>query len=97
MEKPGNRWSTYHERTQNRPPRESLIKAVSLAREKEIALDLGAGALNDSKYLLEAGFGKVIAVDIEPTVQDAGLKIHNDNLEIVISLPGPLLIQTLLA
>ena len=42
-----------------------LKKAVNLVQEKDKALDLGAGALADSKYLLKEGFKKVEAVDME--------------------------------
>lgn len=58
-------WSQYINITKNKAPRRLLVRAVQYVKDKKAALDLGAGAFNDSKYLLELGFEKVIAVDIE--------------------------------
>ena len=41
------------------------MQSLEYVKNKQTALDLGAGALNDSKYLLGFGFEKVIAVDSE--------------------------------
>jgi SAM-dependent methyltransferase len=58
-------WKGYINTTKNKPPRELLVRALGYLKDKEAALDLGAGALNESKYLLNNGFKKVIAVDKE--------------------------------
>lgn len=58
-------WSEYINITKNKAPRDLLVRALGYVKNKEAALDLGAGALNDSKYLLNSGFKKVIAVDGE--------------------------------
>ncbi|MFZ2154397.1 MAG: class I SAM-dependent methyltransferase [Candidatus Moraniibacteriota bacterium] len=52
----------YYER-KDRPARELLVQAVSFCQGKEYALDLGAGDLAESKFLLENGFIHVTAVD----------------------------------
>jgi len=57
-------WQTYIKSTSNRAPRTLLVKALEYITEKKAALDLGAGALNESKLLIENGFKKVIALDI---------------------------------
>lgn len=61
-------WGGYFEKTQSREPSSLLKKALSLAVVGH-ALDLGAGALVDSKYLLEQGFD-VTAVDSSPQVAE---------------------------
>jgi len=58
-------WQQYIEKTKNNSPRRLLVRAIELVKNKGCALDIGAGALNDSRYLIEMGFGKVIALDIE--------------------------------
>lgn len=58
-------WQEYINKTKNQAPRTLLVKALDYIKIKEAALDLGAGALNDSKCLQLAGFKKVYAVDTE--------------------------------
>lgn len=62
-------WQQYIEKTKNNSPRRLLVRAMELVENKGCALDIGAGALNDSRYLLEKGFGKVIALDIEEVLE----------------------------
>lgn len=59
-----NKWEIYYKNTKNNPPSHLLTEAVPFVVNKNQALDLGAGALNDSKYLLTSGFS-VVAVDKE--------------------------------
>lgn len=56
-------WNQYIKQTKDRKPRQLLCESMSFVKNRDVALDLGAGALNDSKYLLEQGFSKVIAID----------------------------------
>ena len=65
-----NPWKAYSERTKDQPPRSLLVEAMPLVTSKDAALDLGPGALNDSKYLLDQGFAKVIAVNKDPLNTD---------------------------
>jgi len=58
-----NTWKSYIEKTKNNPPRPLLLKALEKIELKESALDLGAGSLNDSKYLIHFGFKNVTAID----------------------------------
>lgn len=58
-------WASYIKSTKNGPPNELLIKAVPYVTTGKLALDLGAGALCDSKYLAKQGF-MVMAVDSAP-------------------------------
>jgi len=69
MEKQPSRWSGFYESTKELPPHESLVQAIELVSEREAALDLGAGAMRDTKFLLKTGFEKVVALDAEPINQ----------------------------
>lgn len=56
-------WCTYYKTHAVRAPREQTKRAAALCVDKEHALDLGAGTLIESVFLLENGFKKVTAVD----------------------------------
>jgi tellurite methyltransferase len=58
-------WGSFYTFTQNSPPWPLLIRASALAPRNGQALDLGAGAGRDTRYLLEQGF-EVTAVDADP-------------------------------
>lgn len=58
-------WADYYVATEGRPPREPLVRAVETLGRPGDALDLGSGAGNDTRYLLERGF-RVTAVDADP-------------------------------
>jgi hypothetical protein len=58
-------WQEHYLQTKNRPPGAFLIKAVPFVQNKGTAVDLGSGALQDSKFLISQGFNKVIAIDKE--------------------------------
>lgn len=58
-------WTQHYQNTKNYPPPPLLVEALSFVAHKSKALDLGAGALTASKYLLSIGFD-VTAVDKEP-------------------------------
>lgn len=62
-------WQSYFERTKDNPPRALLVAALPFVTRRDAALDLGAGALNDSRYLLEQGFRHVTAIDNDPVAQ----------------------------
>ena len=70
-------WKNYYEQTKNRPPSKLLIKALPFVKDKDCALDLGSGALKDSKYLLSEGFKEVRAVDKEPLPEDTASNISD--------------------
>lgn len=78
-------WTDYFERTKNHPPRELLIKAVFYVTEKNDALDLGAGALNESRYLLASGFKHVTAIDKEPVASEIAKTFPADFFSYVIA------------
>lgn len=57
-------WQGYYQNTKDKPPSKWLLEALPFVKNKVKALDLGAGALVESKYLLSLGF-EVVAVDKE--------------------------------
>ncbi len=59
-------WETYFKKHAKREPREQLVRAASFCLTKDQALDLGAGTLIESAFLLENGFNHVTAVDSSP-------------------------------
>ncbi len=58
-------WGSFYRFTRDSPPWPLLVRAATLAPRKGRALDLGAGAGRDTRYLLEQGF-EVTAVDADP-------------------------------
>ena len=78
-------WQTYYNQHLSRPPRPILAKAVSFCKSKDTALDLGAGTLVESKFLLDSGFNKVVAVDNSQEIRDFAKSINDSRLEIKIT------------
>lgn len=61
-------WKLYYEKSSTNPPRETLTRALTKFKQERVkgkAFDLGSGACNEVRHLLEEGW-KVIAVDNEP-------------------------------
>jgi len=77
------KWSDFFEKNKDAGPRLYLVNALQYFENKSRALDLGAGTLRDSKYLLAQGFEEVVAVDSEEQIRTFAEDI--DNLEIIIS------------
>ncbi len=77
-------WSEYFELSKNRPPNPLLETAVTLVVDRTHALDLGAGSLKDSKFMLSVGFKKVTAVDHAPDIKNYRSKIPASQLQIKI-------------
>lgn len=78
-------WAQYLELSKNNPPSALLESAIPLVANRDYALDLGAGALRDSKFLLSSGFGKVMAIDSEKEIHKYRSKIPADKLKIKIT------------
>lgn len=58
-----NDWEEYHHQTKGRPVSALLKEALTHVQHKNSALDLGAGALVETKFLLAEGFSSVTAID----------------------------------
>lgn len=74
-------WEKYYKDTAGKKANPLLQKAVPFVSTKGTALDLGAGILQDTKYLLEEGFEKVIAVDIESGLEDRVKELKDERVE----------------
>lgn len=72
-------WKGYCSLTKNRPPRPLVVEALKYVNNKNICLDIGAGALNDSRFLLEEGFKKVVAVDSSADFFTFAKEISSEN------------------
>ncbi len=78
-------WQTYYSKHLSRPPRPILVRALSFCKNKGCALDLGAGTLVESKFLLDSGFEKVVSVDSSPEIKEFAKGIVDSRLEIKVS------------
>jgi len=78
-------WKEYFDQTKTYPPRPLLIEALPFLIEKYHALDLGAGALNESRYLLSRGFEHVTAVDKEPLAREIVTTLPPNSFSYIIS------------
>lgn len=72
-------WRNYFLKTATKPPNPLLVEALTHVRKRGTALDLGAGALRDSKYLLSEGFENVIAIDPDPASKEYADSIDAKN------------------
>jgi SAM-dependent methyltransferase len=75
-------WGIYYKKHLNRKPRKQLVRAFSLCSKKEYALDLGAGTLIESKFLIESGFRKVTAVDNSVEAESFADKLDSPYLDL---------------
>ncbi len=76
-------WTKYYEKTKHNPPRPLLVQAIPYMLEKGAVIDVGAGALVDSRYLLEQGFSEVTALDADDTSYNLSLDIKDDRFNFV--------------
>lgn len=74
-------WKIYYEATKAKPPRPLLVKAIEFVENKGKAIDLGAGNLNDTKFLLNEGF-EVIAIDKSPLMAEEAKNIPHEKLRV---------------
>lgn len=73
-------WKTYQNNTKGAAkPRPLLALAVTYLSHSRRALDLGAGAMNDARYLLGLGFD-VTATDGEPGFLEHAREIQSNKL-----------------
>lgn len=77
-------WKGYYQVTGSKPPSKLLVKALEYVTDKGKALDLGAGALVDSKFLLSEGY-EVTAVDSSPTFIELTQEIKDSKFSFVQS------------
>ena len=73
-------WASYAQSTHNNAPDDLMLYALNRVRSRRHALDLGAGGMANTRFLLGSGFA-VTAVDSEPSVQE-----HAKNLSSALSV-----------
>lgn len=75
-------WHSYYEAHAGRAPFYLISDAIAAAPDTVSALDVGAGPLNESRALLNAGFKEVVALDREPEVAAIGARLHDPRLKV---------------
>jgi tellurite methyltransferase len=75
----GKDWSEYYEITKANPPSKLLVKALEHVTNKNKALDIGGGALKDTRYLLDQGFD-VTVIDKSPLMEQEANALANNKL-----------------
>lgn len=72
-------WEKYYKKT-GLGPRKLLIKATLYLKNKDNALDLGAGNLRDTIYILKKGFKNIDVVDkqreVKECAENLGPRVH---------------------
>ncbi|QQS26739.1 methyltransferase domain-containing protein [bacterium] len=77
-------WGEYYEHHQGRAPRPELMQLLDAMRqdgesfEGKTALEIGTGNMIETKALLDAGFGHVIATDITDGAENAAASLQLD-------------------
>lgn len=79
-------WSNYYDKTREKPPASLLVKAIDYLQEKEniSTLDIGAGVLKDTRYLLSKNFN-VTSLDSSSLIFEESKDLDTDKLDIVQS------------
>jgi len=78
-------WAKYLEQTKEYPPSPLLVRALENVKEKQSALDLGAGQLKDTKFLLAQNFLHVDVVDNEPGVEGVVKDLNDERIKTTIT------------
>jgi len=79
-----NDWTEFYKVTRDKPPSKLLVKALEYVKYKNKAIDIGGGALKDTRYLLSLGFDVTVIDDDELMAKEA-VKIQPDKLHLVVS------------
>ncbi|MEK7103556.1 MAG: class I SAM-dependent methyltransferase [Patescibacteria group bacterium] len=79
-----NTYEKHYDDTRNMPPAQLLVDAVKYVVHKDKALDVGAGALRDTRFLLEQGFD-VVAIDQSPLLAKEAEAVQSEKLHYVIT------------
>ena len=77
-------WSEFYDITKSKPPRPLLVEALKYVSRTNKVIDIGAGALRDTKYLLEKGF-EVTVIDSSPLMIDHANDLKNDKLHAFVT------------
>ena len=76
---PKTDWQAFYRNTKDAPPSPLLVKALAFVKRKGKAIDIGGGALKDTRYLLGQGFG-VTVIDREGALADMAAALDSPQL-----------------
>lgn len=79
MSKPNGDWSEYYAITKSKPPSRLLATALGYVQNRRHAIDIGGGALKNTRYLLQEGF-EVTVVDSSSLMKQEADTIDSDKL-----------------
>jgi len=74
-------WNDFIELKKDSKPSARIQEAMPMVSGKDEALDLGAGALVSTKYLLEQGFRHVVVVDVADAAKKIARTMPSDRVE----------------
>jgi tellurite methyltransferase len=78
-----NQWKEYYKIKSTKPPSKLLVRALGNVKHMGSALDVGAGALIDSKFLLEKGFSHIKAIDNSVSSEEIAKEINDPRFSFV--------------
>lgn len=77
-------WSEWYDMTRVKAPNQLLVDALSYVKNTGKALDIGGGALKDTKYLLRKGFD-VTVIDKSPLLEKEAKEVKNEQLHAFVT------------
>lgn len=72
-------WNEYFKNTIDNPPSSLLVEAIDYITHRNKAIDIGGGALRDTRYLLSKGFETTV-IDQAEEVAKIAETIHSEKL-----------------
>ncbi len=75
-------WKEYIDKTKDKPASTLLKEALTQITNKDYVLDLGAGSLRDTKYLVEFGFKNIDVVDSSPETALIAKTLHSKIIKV---------------
>ncbi len=70
--------------TRAQPPNGLLVEALLYVKNTGKAIDIGGGALRDTRYLLQKGF-EVTVIDKSPLLEKEAKELKNERLHFVVT------------
>ena len=81
---PKKDWKEYYQITKSRPPSPLLVEALKHVEKRGRVIDIGGGALKDTRYLLSLGFD-VTVIDQEPMMAIEAEALQCDRLHAFVT------------
>jgi tellurite methyltransferase len=81
---PNKDWSKHYTDTHDYPPSPLLVEALPYVTKKNKAIDIGGGALKDTRYLLSQGFETTV-IDQAPQLAKMAESIKKEKLHFYVS------------